>query len=63
MKYIYDGPVVEGSIEICKHWHGETTAPSKAKAISNLKYQFNKQRGKYPYCKVEFPNIKQMKEN
>ena len=60
MRYIYDGPVTECGKEITKHWHGETAAPSLAKAQSNLKYQFNKQRNRQPYCKVEF-NINNIK--
>ena len=54
MKYIYDGPVSDGTKEISKHWHGETIAPTLAKAQSNLKYQFNKQNNRLSYCKAEF---------
>ena len=61
MKYIYDGPVSDGTKELSRRWHGETTATSLAKAKSNLKYQFNKQYNRLPQCKVEF-EIKKIKE-
>ena len=62
MKYIYDGSVTEYGTEICRRWHGETTAPSLAKAVSNLKYQYNKQHNRLPYCKIEL-NTKNIKMN
>jgi hypothetical protein len=62
MKYIYDGPVSDGTKEIARKWHGETVAPSLAKAKSNLKYQFNMQNNRLPYCKVEF-DAKKIKMN
>lgn len=58
MKYIYIGPVSDGTKEIARQWCGETVAPSLAKAKSNLKYQFNKQNNRLPYCTVEFDDSK-----
>ena len=40
-KYVYDGAVSSRGILIANRWSSETHAVSKAKAISNLKYQFN----------------------
>lgn len=54
MKYIYDGPVSDGTRELSRRWYGATTADSIAKAKNNLKYQFNKQNNRSPYCKAEF---------
>lgn len=62
MTYIYDGPVSDGNKEITRHWHGETIAPSLAKAQGNLKYQFNKQANRLPYCTVQF-DINKIKAN
>lgn len=44
-KYTYTGYVTMFGREICRSWHGETFAPTKAKAVSNLKYQFRKAYG------------------
>lgn len=41
--YIYEGPVMEFDRCVCNNWHGETSAPTPAKAKSNLSYQFKKQ--------------------
>lgn len=41
--YTYNGPVLYYEKVIANNWRGETTAESKAKAISNLKYQFKNQ--------------------
>ena len=62
MKYVYDGPVSDGTRELARHWHGETIAPTLAKAQSNFKYQFNTQHNRLPYCKAKF-NINKIKEN
>jgi hypothetical protein len=62
MKYIYTGPVSDGTKELARQWHGETVAPTLEKAKSNLKYQFNTQYNRLPYCKVEF-DINKIKIN
>lgn len=42
--YIYRGPVWTGfHLRIEERWHGETTAPSREKAICNLMYQYKKE--------------------
>jgi hypothetical protein len=51
-KYIYEGPVLEYGRLIANNWKGETTAPSEAKAKSNLAYQFKKQNGRFPSAKI-----------
>ena len=50
-KYTYDGPVLEFDTLVASHWKGETMAPSKQKARSNLAYQFKKT--KQPKCRGE----------
>lgn len=54
MRITYEGSVAENGKEIARCWRGETIATTLAKGIANLKYQFNKQRGKSPYCKIQF---------
>lgn len=55
MKYSYTGPVVENGKVICEKWSGETIAPSKAKALSNLKWRFKKETNRGGNWKIEFP--------
>lgn len=38
--YMYNGPVLYYDKVLANNWTGLTMADSKAKAISNLKYQF-----------------------
>lgn len=51
-KYVYDGCVLLFDNIIATNWHGETVAPTKAKARSNLIFQFKKQNGLAPSAKV-----------
>ena len=51
-KYIYDGCVLLFNDIIATNWHGETMAPTEAKARSNLIFQFKKQNGLAPSAKV-----------
>ena len=51
-KYIYDGCVLLFDNIITTNWHGETMAPTEAKAISNLMFQFKKQNRLAPSAKV-----------
>lgn len=53
--YVYDGPVLQFNQLIMEHWTGETTAPSEAKAKSNLTYQFKKQYNRLPSAKITLP--------
>lgn len=54
-KYRYEGPVTEFDLCICNRWVGETVASSKAKARSNLAYQFKKQTNRTRYAKIGLP--------
>lgn len=53
--YVYSGPVTEFGRCIANNWQGETYAPSKAKAKSNLIYQFKTKHNRLPSSKVELP--------
>lgn len=44
-KYIYNGPVTLYGKCVDSHWYGITYATTKAKALSNLTYQFKTQIG------------------
>lgn len=52
--YTYEGPVFCYGREHHHHWMAETTAPSKAKARSNLAYRYKKEFGLVPTAKVTF---------
>lgn len=53
-KYIYEGPVVDQfGFCIMSNWRGETYAPSKAKALSNLKYQYKNKFNRSVNTKIE----------
>lgn len=54
-KYIYDGPVMLFERCVADHWKGETMAPTKAKARSNLAYQAKKQMNLIAGTKVKLP--------
>jgi hypothetical protein len=53
--YTYSGPVTEFGRCIVNNWEGQTYAPSKAKAKSNLIYQFKKANNRLPQSKIELP--------
>lgn len=64
--YVYYGPVTEFGRCIANNWRGETYAPSKAKAKSNLIYQFKKAHNRLPQSKIELPgtiSVNQKGEN
>lgn len=51
--YVYDGSVLDNFGNILESkWHGETIAPSKKKAISNLKYRFRKEYDMQDFSKI-----------
>lgn len=50
--YFYEGPVYEFDTCVARCWKSKTIAPSEAKAISNLTYQFKKKYKKLPNCKI-----------
>lgn len=54
-RYFYKG-MIYGSFDktVEEYWIGETLAPSKKKAFSNLRYQFCKERGLHPYTYLCF---------
>ena len=52
-RYSYDGPVMEFDRCVSNRWKGETVAPSEKKAKSNLLYQWKKEKGRVPTCKIE----------
>ena len=53
--YIYKGPVLEFDRCIENNWFGKTKAASKAKAKSNLIYQYKKSTGRLPKTKIDLP--------
>lgn len=53
--YWYSGPVLVFGKLTSNKWQGMTTAPSMAKAKSNLAYQYRKELGQGNMVKVEFP--------
>lgn len=54
-KWYYEGPVQMFGHTICSKFTSQTTAPSEAKARSNLGYQFKKQYGKAAEAKITLP--------
>lgn len=54
-KYIYRGPVFDRFDSMIEtEWYGETTATSKAKAISNLRWKYCRETDRFPYLNVGF---------
>lgn len=54
-KYSYDGPVMLHDTIVERRWVSETQAPSKAKARSNLTYQYKKKNGYEPFSAISLP--------
>ena len=54
-KYTYNGPVYEFDRLVVDRWSGETYAPTKARARTNLAYQFKKQSNRSPRTKISVP--------
>lgn len=54
-KYFYDGPVLMFGTCIHRKWVAETTAPSEAKARSNLEFRFKKEYDKAATAKITLP--------
>lgn len=51
--YIYHGPVYNTFNNLIEErWYGETTAPTKEKALSNLKYRFRQERDIMTCCRL-----------
>lgn len=53
--YEYDGPVLEFDRIIADRWQAQTYAVSKAKARSNLAYQFKRETGRVPRTRITLP--------
>lgn len=53
--YSYDGPVLEFDRIVANHWKAQTYAVSEAKARVNLAYQFKRDTGRVPRCKITLP--------
>lgn len=54
-KYSFVGAVYTFHSDcVDEKWRGETYAPSKAKAISNLKYRFRKENNLQMYTPIDF---------
>lgn len=54
-RYQYDGPVMSFDNCIAHRWTAETTAPTEAKAKSNLAYRYKKENGLVPNTKIVLP--------
>lgn len=54
-RYIYDGPIMSFDKCMVDKWKGETSAPSKQKARSNLTYQAKKQLKLLPGVRITLP--------
>lgn len=54
-KYVYNGPVIYFDKCVADSWKGETMAPTKQKARSNLTYQVKKQMNLIAGTKVSLP--------
>lgn len=54
-KYRYDGPICLFDKCVADHWKGETSAPSKKKARSNLTYQAKQQLNLVAGSKIQLP--------
>lgn len=54
-KYAYEGPVMSFDKCMIDRWKGETMAPTKSKARSNLIYQAKRQLNLIPGVKVTLP--------
>ena len=59
-KYVYEGPVLEFERLLVDKWKAETIAPSRAKAISNLKYQFKKNNNRIAGARITLPGTLEM---
>lgn len=53
--YSYTGPVCEFDRIIDPMWTGETFAPTKKKALSNLAFQYKRETGRTKTAKIILP--------
>lgn len=54
-RYSYKGPVCEFGRAIASMWTAETYAPTAAKAMSNLAFQFKRDYNKIKTAKITLP--------
>lgn len=54
-RYSYKGPVCEFGRVVASMWTAETCAPTAAKAISNLAFQFKRDYNKTKTAKITLP--------
>lgn len=54
-EYSYEGPVEKFGVCVCHNWKAKTMAPSKRKAISNLKYRYKLENCLVPTTKISLP--------
>lgn len=52
-KYTFSGAVLKFGIPVSTCWHAETVAPSKERALSNLKYRYKKEHGLISSVQIE----------
>lgn len=50
--YIYHGPVYKFDTCIEQNWEAQTWAPTKKKALSNLRYQYKRDNELLPSAKI-----------
>lgn len=53
--YSYEGPVMIFDNIVTPRWKAQTTAPSEAKARSNLAFQWKKEYGRIAASRVTLP--------
>lgn len=53
LKYKYEGPIKRFGTTVCKKWVAYTEAPTKQKAIANLKYKAKIYMGLDKTAKIE----------
>ena len=51
--YFYEGPVYIFNTLVQENWVGETFAPTKERAKSNLEYQYKRMNGYQPNAMVK----------
>lgn len=52
MLYVYKGPVIQFGQILAEKWRGGTQAPSEAKALANLMYQYKRKNKMSKDCLI-----------
>lgn len=55
MTFVYNGPVMYFDQCVASAWHGETIAPTEAKARNNLTYRFKKENRMGANTRITLP--------